>query len=434
MTIKNIKNQSYSLFVIAMLASPTFANTDELINFAKGTIPILITAPHGGSEQPVGVDPRIGTDMDGNTVESFNIVKDSWTKDIAEDIHTKYQEKYGGIPYIVTAKFHRKYIDANRPVHQAFESESARIHYDNYHSKITEYIKDIKQKFGQGILLDIHGQAQKPNEIIRGTRNGISVHNLVSSYGWDAIVGNNGFFGLLEDQGFTVEPSNQNIPTSTLPTPEGSLSGGTTVKFNGSHNLLGLDAIQFEIGSDIRFSESLRNTFTDNMSDNINTFMSYHYCDSNIVNFPCSPKTVVIDDDYKGYQESNEWKSSSAVDNYPQQGLSKSRYTNQEGENVSWQTSATQTGKYHVYAWWTNLKSSGASYNRDGSADYHIQSGDNESLITKDQNNTAGQWVLLDTINAAQNEIIKVSLTRKNDGDEGSATVADAMAFVWGGI
>jgi len=434
MKINNLVTYPCGMLIITMLVSNAYANSDNFINFTKGTIPILITAPHGGSEQPIGVETRIGTDMAGNTVESFNIVKDSWTKDIAEDIQTKYIKNYGGIPYIVTAKFHRKYIDANRPEHQAFESEAARIHYENYHNKITEYIKDIKHKFGQGMLLDIHGQAQKPSEIIRGTRNGISVKNLVSNSGWDAIVGNNGFFGLLEDQGFSVEPSNSEVPTSTTPTPEGSLSGGTTVKFNGSHNIVGLDAIQFEIGSDIRFSESLRNTFTDNMSDNINSFMSYHYCDSNTLNFPCSPKTVIIDDDYKGYLETNEWKSSSAVDNYPQQSLSKSRYTNQEGETVSWQTSATHTGKYHVYAWWTNLKSSGSSYNRDSSADYHIQVADNESLITRDQNNTAGQWVLLDTINAAHNDIIKVSLTRKHDGDEGSATVADAIAFVWGGI
>ena len=433
MTIKNIKNQSYSLLLLAGLACPTLAQNDSLISFAKGTIPVLITAPHGGNEQPSGVEKRVGTDMAGNKVESFNITKDSWTKDIAEDIQSKYIQKYGGVPYIVTAKFHRKYIDANRPEHQAFESESARIHYDSYHNKISEYIADIKQKFGQGIMLDIHGQAQKPNEIIRGTRNGISVKNLVSSYGWNAIVGDNGFFGLLEDQGFTVEPSNTHIPTATDPTPEGSLSGGTSVKFNGSHNIFGLDAIQFEIGSDIRFSESLRNTFTDHMSDNINTFMSYHYCDSNIVNFPCSPKTIIIDDDYKGYLESNEWKASSAVDNYPQTGLSKSRYTNQEGEIVSWQAQVTQTGKYHVYAWWTNLKSSGASYNRDSSAEYLISSGETISTVVKDQNITAGQWVLLDTVNAAQNMAIKVSLTREHDGDEGSATVADAMAFVWAG-
>ncbi|PAJ76307.1 hypothetical protein CJF42_00490 [Pseudoalteromonas sp. NBT06-2] len=434
MIIKNLTIHSCSFFMLSMLVNPAYAESENLINFAKGTIPIIITAPHGGSEQPIGVEPRVGTDMTGNTVERFNIVKDSWTKDIAEDIQAKYIEKYGGIPYIVTAKFHRKYIDANRPEHQAFETEAARPHYENYQNKITEYIEDIKQNFGQGILLDIHGQAQKPSEIIRGTRNGISVENLIATHGWNAVVGNYGFFGLLEEQGFNVEPSNQQIPTITTPAPEGSLSGGTTVKFNGSHNILGLDAIQFEIGSDIRFSESLRNSFTDNMSDNINTFMSYYYCESHIENFPCSPKTVIIDDDYKGYLESNEWKSSSAIDNYPQQGLSKSRYTNQQGETVSWQTTATQTGKYHVYAWWTNLKASGSSYSRDGSADYYIQAGNNKTLITRDQNSFAGQWVLLDTINAEQGKTIKVSLTRKHDGDEGSATVADAMAFVWAGI
>ena len=421
-------------FVLSITCAQVYGESENLVSFTQGTIPVLITAPHGGSSQPDNVSIRTGTNMQGVTVEDFNTVKDSWTKGIAQDIQAKYEQKYGGIPYIVTAEFHRKYIDANRPEHQAYESQAAQLYYDSYQSKVVEYIKEIKQKFGKGVLLDIHGQAQQPDKIIRGTRNGISVQNLVAEHGWDSIVGGNGFFGLLSQQGFTVEPENSHIPTTSDPTPEGALSGGTTLKHNGSHNLLGLDAIQFEIGSNIRFSESQREYFSDNMADNINTFMTNYFCNDNVATFPCSPAAVLIDFDYKGYYESNDWSNSGAVDNFPSKGLSKSRYTNSEGENTSWSTTVDQTGTYHVYAWWTNTKSSGSSYNRDGSAEYVISTGTNNLVVTKDQNSIGGQWVSLAAMQVQKGETIKVSLTREHDGDEGSATVADAMKVIWGGI
>ncbi|TQV85915.1 hypothetical protein [Aliikangiella coralliicola] len=407
--------------------------SENLVYFVEGTIPILITAPHGGSEQPANVNERTGFDLNGIPVEDFNIVKDSWTKGIAKDIVSKYSQKYGGTPYIVAAEFHRKYIDANRPEHQAFESKNARLYYESYHSKIETFINDIQRKFGQGILLDIHGQAQHPAEIIRGTRNGFSVEKLLTKHGWDAVVGSHSFFGLLSEQGFTIQPDNSQIPTDALPTPESNLSGGATIKFNGSHNTEGLDAIQFEIGSDIRFSETQRNWFTDRMADNIRTFMKYHYCDDNDSQFPCSPKTIVVDHDYKGYFETNGWQSSSAVDNYPKEKLSQSRYANQENETVSWQAKATQSGFYQVYAWWSNRKPNGSNYSRDSSAEYIIQSGSANISISKNQNTSAGQWVLLGSVSAQQNDTIKVSLTRQHDGEQGAATIADAMAFVWAG-
>ena len=419
--------------MVTCLSTNVYGENENLIYFVEGTIPVLITAPHGGNDAPDNVGIRSGIDGNGVIIEDFNIVKDSWTKSIAKEMQAKYVQKYGGVPYIVAADFHRKYIDANRPEHQAFESENARIYYDAYHNKINEYIADIKEKFGQGLLLDIHGQAQHPSKILRGTRNGYAVENLVDKHGWDAVVGSQGIWGLLAQQGFNLQPTNSQIPTSSSLTPENSLSGGATIKFNGSHNTVGLDAMQFELGSDIRFSSSQRALFADHMADNIRTFMTSYYCNGNAANFPCSPKTILVDRDYKGYYESNDWESSSAVDNYPIKNLSKSRYANQAGETVSWSGPVSQTGNYHVFVWWTNTKSNGSKYTRDSSAEYQITTQTSHSTVIKNQNTLGGQWVLLNTVTAVQGETITVTLTREHDGDQGSATVADAVSFVWAG-
>ena len=54
--------------------------------------------------------------------------------------------------------------------------------------------------------------------------------------------------------------------------------------------------------------------------------------------------------------------------------------------------------------------------------------------MTKDQNDAGGEWVLLTAVSAVRGDEIIVKLTRDDDGDAGSATVADAMAFSWAGL
>lgn len=360
------------LFIVAFIIKDAMGQYEQLIYHSKGNIPVLITAPHGGSKKPSDVSIRTGIDGNGHKIYDFTDIKDSWTLGIAKGIHQGFKSSYGGRPYIVAADFHRKYIDANRAKLQAYESPEAEKYYDFYHNTIKSYIDDIRAKFGEGVLLDIHGQAQSPGTIYRGTRNGFAVKRLVQKRGWDAITGPHGIFGLLNSQGYTISPTR--IPTKSKPLSETKLSGGATLKHHGSHNMGGIDAMQFEIGNEIRFSSKLRAKYIKDMVQNIRTFMKYHYCDGDTANPPCSPPSVVIDSGYAGYSETNRWKSSSAVDNYPYAGISKSRYADDEGETTRWETTVPWSGNYHVYTWWSNTKKSGNKYQRDGSADYVISS------------------------------------------------------------
>src|SRR5207245_9425899 len=100
-------------------------------------------------------------------------------------------------PYLEVAKFHRKYIDANRPPEIAYESDKAKPTYDAYRETLGKFCRDVRKTYGRGLLLDVHGQGAVKDSVIRGTRDGKTVQLLVRRYGEKAHTGPKSFFGLL---------------------------------------------------------------------------------------------------------------------------------------------------------------------------------------------------------------------------------------------
>jgi hypothetical protein len=105
---------------------------------------------------------------------------------------------------MVIAAFHRRYIDANRSEAEAYEHLDARPHYLAYHQSARRFVSEIREQYPEGaLLLDIHGQAQDPGRVHRGTNNGRSVTRLLGRYGEAALMGPNSVFGNYRQQGTT---------------------------------------------------------------------------------------------------------------------------------------------------------------------------------------------------------------------------------------
>src|SRR4030095_3156133 len=81
----------------------------------------------------------------------------------------------GRDPYLVVARFARKYIDANRPPELGLEDPRARPYYDYYQHSIRRFVDEIRANYPAGLLIDVHGQAKDPDVIMRGTLNGRAV-------------------------------------------------------------------------------------------------------------------------------------------------------------------------------------------------------------------------------------------------------------------
>lgn len=219
--------------------------------YQKGDLPILLTAPHGGQAAVPNVPIRSGKNpQTGQKIKQFWRAADDGTLEIVRQVSDNIYQLIGARPYIVIADFSRKYIDANRPAGlRAYENPNAQPYYDFYHSRIREYIQEIKQRFGaHAILVDVHGQGVDGSTVYRGTCDHLTVKKLIARDGNDAFTGPLSILGVLAQKGNTIYPKNNDQESDE----DSNFSGGYTVQAYGSHNQNGIDALQLENGWELR--------------------------------------------------------------------------------------------------------------------------------------------------------------------------------------
>ena len=227
------------------IATASAGPADSLVLSAAGNLPFILTAPHGGMRSIPGVTVR----RNGNTLT------DAGTLELTEAVAQRVGAALAGKPYVVAALFSRKYIDANRAEAEAIESLAAKPYYQAYHRQVRTFVNDVRAKFPRGaLLLDIHGQAQDPDMLHRGTRNGATVATLIQRHGQEAVTGRMSVLGFLAARGYQVFPSG---PQMANPAEDRRFSGGYTVATYGSNHADGIDAIQIELGKTIRANPAL---------------------------------------------------------------------------------------------------------------------------------------------------------------------------------
>jgi N-formylglutamate amidohydrolase len=227
----------------------------DLILIQKGTLPIIISAPHGGRLEVPGVPERTGKGL-----TNFQTVRDDHTAELAESFAAELEKQPNGKPWLVVARFDRKYIDVNRPAEEAYESTKAKPIYDAYHAALATACKAVKEKFGRGLLLDIHGQGEFKDAICRGTRNGKTVTLLLDRNGRHSLIGRRSVLGHLQRNGYRVLPSCE-AEADVREVPK--FNGGYVVNTYGSHTGYGIDAIMLEFGSSLRAKEQRSTTACD---------------------------------------------------------------------------------------------------------------------------------------------------------------------------
>ncbi|HEX5093786.1 MAG TPA: hypothetical protein VFV84_13950 [Burkholderiales bacterium] len=246
--------------VLGAVMPATAQTPADLVHLQRGTLPILITAPHGGQAAiPDAVrrnvkDAALRTASRdwGGAVDT----RDGGTEELALAMAGEIRRLTGQSPYLVVAKFHRRYADANRPVAIALEGTAAKPYYELYHRSIRGFVDEIRRSHPAGLLLDVHGQDKMPDALLRGTRSGRSILKLYRRAGAEGITGPRGLFGLLEAQGFKVFPANQDGVGAGR--EYAGLDGGFTVLTYGSDNANGIDAFLLEFGTVYRRPERVR--------------------------------------------------------------------------------------------------------------------------------------------------------------------------------
>lgn len=242
----------------------------DLVLVQQGSMPIILTAPHGGHAAIPAVEPRRVQDGAPGPWGGVHTGADSSTDVLAAGIAAELRKLTGQDPYLVVARLARKYIDANRPPELGLDDPRARPYYDYYHRSIRRFVDEVRARYPSGLLIDVHGQGKDPDVIMRGTLNGRAVQRLMQRSGVDAVTGPRGVFGQLEANGFKVFPRNDVPPRGT--SEDAGFNGGYTVFTYGSHNRDGIDAVQVEFGTRYR-----QKAFIDTSAQNAARAISVFY-------------------------------------------------------------------------------------------------------------------------------------------------------------
>ena len=254
-SMKNLSKLSL-LTLAGLLHSPLEAqetkSTSDWLTVWPGVLPIILSAPHGGREGIPNVALRRGIG-----VTQFTTERDSNTAELAELVAGKVADRLAAKPFLVIARFERKYVDANRPEAGAYESAEARPYYDAYHRAIAAASSKIRQSASAGLLLDIHGQRAEADTIFRGTDNGRSVTALVRRSGREALTGTKSILAQMASKGYKIDP--RGSPGDR----EHRYTGGYTTRTYGSHRGSGIDAIQLEFGANLRAKNNIERTADD---------------------------------------------------------------------------------------------------------------------------------------------------------------------------
>jgi N-formylglutamate amidohydrolase len=232
-------------------------STTRLVSRHRGTLPVLLTCPHDGGEQPAGVLKRTGPTPE---CPDFETDRDRCTRAVTTGLAQRLLDLTGEAPSVVIAEFDRDYIDANRPAACAFEpgqGANAQQFYDEYHDTIRQFVDDIRaENGGLGLLFDIHGTGGiegTPAALYLGTVNGLTARRLVRADP-QALQRRRSLRGFLEAADYAV--------VAEAP----KLVGGYTVRTYGSHHSDGLDAVQIEIILKLRECRSERETLIENLA------------------------------------------------------------------------------------------------------------------------------------------------------------------------
>lgn len=240
------------VLVVTARAQEPVPKVGDLVTTRKGALPIILSAPHGGRKPIPDCPPRKGEGID-----QFVTVTDTNTAELAEKLAERIEKSLGAKPYLVIARFERKYLDVNRPAESAYESKQAKPYFDSYHGFLKESCREVQTEWGRGLLLDLHGQGVTANALYRGTRDLKTVTLLKERFGKTAVTGEKGLLGQLAKRNFILIPANDSDDKET------KFNGGHIVATYGSHEGSGIDAIQLEFGGDFRAKAKLDKTADD---------------------------------------------------------------------------------------------------------------------------------------------------------------------------
>jgi hypothetical protein len=270
-------------FVVSRAASPRVSPTG-FIEYWPGTLPIILSAPHGGSLAPKELPDR----------QYGKIMRDEKTIELATAMRDELQKKYGAAPALIICRVTRHKLDCNREIVEAAQGDAlAEKGWKEYHAFIDEAERDLLKRHPHGLYLDIHGHAHAKQRVELGYAI-TSKDLLLPDADLDKLAAKSSIRGL---QAVTKTPLSQLLRgpaslgallgasgISCVPAPEAVLEkddsyfdGGYDIRQHGSMNGGKIDAIQLEHPKSLRDTKEHRATMATALTEALGKFWEANY-------------------------------------------------------------------------------------------------------------------------------------------------------------
>jgi len=270
-------------FGVSRAATPRISATG-FIEYWPGTLPIILSAPHGGTLAPKELPDR----------QYGKIMRDEKTIELATAIRDALQKEYGAAPALIICRVTRHKLDCNREIVEAAQGDAlAEKGWKEYHAFIEEAERDLMKRRPHGLYLDIHGHAHAKQRVELGYAV-TSKDLLLPDADLDKLAVKSSIRGL---QAFTKTPLSQLLrgPSSLgallgaqgiacVPAPDAVLEkddsyfdGGYDIRQHGSMNGGKIDAIQLEHPKSLRDTKEHRATMANALTEALGKFWQTHY-------------------------------------------------------------------------------------------------------------------------------------------------------------
>jgi hypothetical protein len=268
-----------------------YYGVNDYIEYRPGTLPLIISIPHGGYLTPEEISDR---DCDGCTY-----VNDGFTQELGYELYQAIFEQVGCYPHLIINHLDRRKLDGNRNIGEAADGDAlAEQAWLDFHTFISAAKTCVTDVYGKGFFVDLHGHGHSVQRIEYGYLlfeeelafedavlnsstyvNYSSLRNLVNTNVMglshtDLLRGSGSLGSLTASVGYPGVPSSSDLfPLAGQP----YFSGGYNTVTHSSYQGGSIDGVQVECNQSIRFDSAARMEFAVAFAGTLIDFTSTHY-------------------------------------------------------------------------------------------------------------------------------------------------------------
>ncbi len=267
-------------------AGSTYFGRNLYIKYVVGTLPIILSSPHGGSLRPSEIKSRTTGVLGGDTNSR------EYTLDVARRLY----QLTGRLPHIIINRLHRSKLDANRAIKEASQGDAnSEKAWTEFRDFILAARQTVTHRCKRGHYFDMHTNAHSETWVELGIllsskdlglSNTVLDNNVVyqTKSSWKALAampgkifsqlirGPQSLGSMLQARGYKT------VPSSKYPSPNGGgfFNGGYNTASYGSRNGGTIDGTQIE--SHFSFlKDSKRYNYARALAESILTFVEKNY-------------------------------------------------------------------------------------------------------------------------------------------------------------